>query len=253
MEAVITNSPLWDMATDFTTSQCPTKVCRHSPVSAVQIRAVPSLLPVTMRLPSGENLADLTSSSWPRSTRRHSPLRALQTRASSSSDAPTIQRPSGENSPDSTMPSSSQSRAPVSVHQSSPSPPDAIVKSCAPQGEGMASRTGPAGSMTKASSLLSPRSSRQMRAVQSAEAVRHRSGVCTSDTVAPSTSPASSRVDCTFNTLDWKIKWRVDPVQPTPLRTASCKRATLSLGFARTTTRTSLLTARSTFSVSSSM
>mmetsp|Transcript_74158 Transcript_74158/g.221295 ORF Transcript_74158/g.221295 Transcript_74158/m.221295 type:complete len:312 (-) Transcript_74158:615-1550(-) len=229
MEAVITWLPLLLKAEDFTTSVCPTSVCTHSPVSAVQKRAVLSLLPVTIsQPPSGDQLADLTSSWWPRRIRRQSPVLAHQMRAASLSEAPTTQRPSGENSPVSAKPSSSQTRAPVSVHHTSPSPPAAMVKSWPWPGERAANSTGPAGSMTVVS--WPPRSG-QMRAVLSAEAVRHRRGVCTRSTEAPSERPASSNVNCTSKTRDSKRKCRATPALRTSLRTASRKHATLSLGF----------------------
>ena len=75
-----------------------------SPVSASQMRAVPSFEAVTMWAPSGLNAADVTVSPCPSSSMRTVPVLASQIRAVLSFEAVTIRTPSGLNAAEVTAP-----------------------------------------------------------------------------------------------------------------------------------------------------
>jgi hypothetical protein len=59
---------VWSLATDLRPSECPSKTRTSLPLSTSHNRAVPSALPVSTCLPSGENVADDTSRECPSCT-----------------------------------------------------------------------------------------------------------------------------------------------------------------------------------------
>ena len=77
-----------------TRPRCPFSVSSERPLRASQIRAVPSLLAVTIRRSSGLNRADGTQLRCPRSTMSVPPVRASETRAVASRLGVRIRRPS---------------------------------------------------------------------------------------------------------------------------------------------------------------
>src|SRR5208283_2200890 len=79
------------------TRACQLRVARNWPVSASHTRAALSAPLVTMRLPSGENVALRTSTFGPLKVASRRPLTASHTRAVPSSLAVTTLFPSGEN------------------------------------------------------------------------------------------------------------------------------------------------------------
>mmetsp|Transcript_52958 Transcript_52958/g.106283 ORF Transcript_52958/g.106283 Transcript_52958/m.106283 type:complete len:263 (-) Transcript_52958:431-1219(-) len=212
MDALTARRPSGEKAACVTTSRCPLSATTRSPVFAAHRQAVPSMLAVTMNSLLGDIQADFTSAECPVKARKHSPVSALHMRASPSLDAPTIRSPSAENSPEKTCPDRWHDGLPVSVHQTTPSLLEDIVRRLEPLGESSAESTGPE-AVTNVS-LHSPLCRSHIRTVPSKDAVRQTNGMRTRKTASLSAIPAAARLVCLSSTCERKTKCMATPASP---------------------------------------